>query len=250
MAIRKLLYATDIREPDFAEVERLLSLRKLGLEEVIFLAAGKVEDWEGKLDGYGVRFKTLAGEGPLVSRILSVARQEAASVIAASLNRDARRLLRSSLTKNLLRSSSVPGIILHHDAQILGVEEKGLFSHIVFATDWLPVSEKALEYLLGFKEIVRELEIVNVINKKLSVREMRNLKKRLEETRKIFLDHGMDAEAHVYAGKPPEEIMEAARDYDATCIVMGTTRKGRDIFSRSCSYRVAEEAAVPTLVIP
>ena len=84
------------------------------------------------------------------------------------------------------------------------------------------------------------------------MRDLRNLNKRLEETRQRLLDEGIDAEAHIYAGKPAEEIMLAARDYGATSIAMGTTRRWplMDIFSRSCSYKVAEGSAVPTLVIP
>jgi nucleotide-binding universal stress UspA family protein len=95
------------------------------------------------------------------------------------------------------------------------------------------------------------LEIVNVINKKLSVRDIRNLKMKLVETRKKFLDEDIDAEAHVYAGKPAEEIMLAAEDYEATCIIMGTSNKSsfEGLFSKSCSYGVAKEAAVPVMFI-
>ena len=52
--------------------------------------------------------------------------------------------------------------------------------------------------------------------------------------------------------KPFEELLLAARDYDATSIVMGTSCKSpqKEFFSRSCAYRVAEEAIVPTLVVP
>ena len=114
------------------------------------------------------------------------------------------------------------------------------------------MSEKSLIYLLNLKEVIRELELVTVISSRLSVRDMRNLKKRLAETRERLLDEGIDTEAHIYAGKPAEEIMLAARDYGATSIVMGTSRRSplKDIFSRSCSYEVAERAVVPTLVIP
>jgi nucleotide-binding universal stress UspA family protein len=131
------------------------------------------------------------------------------------------------------------------------VAEKSVFHHVVYATDWSLLSETVLKSLLDFKEVIEMLEIVSVIHKRLSIREMRNLKERLVETRKIFLDEGIDAEAHVYAGKPSEEIMLAARDYDATAIVMGTSRKSplQEIFSGSCSYRVAEEAAIPVMVI-
>jgi len=252
MEAGKLLYATNIRHASFSEVERLLVLRSLGLEEVIFLRATKVEGWERRLADYGLKSKTLRVEGPLAPRILNVAHQEAVSLIAANLNRDTRRLLRGSLTTELLRASPLPVLILPERTEASVSMQKGMFAHVIFATDWSAASERALDYLLNFKEIIKELEIVHVIHKKPSVRDMRNLQEKLSQARKIFLDHGIDAEAHVYAGKPSEEIMLAAKDYDTTCIVMGTTGMWtlKDMLLHSCSYRVAEASKVPTLVIP
>lgn len=251
MQVGKLLYVTDFRQPSFSEVERLMDLRSLGLEEVVFLHASKAEGWERRLADYGIDSKTFV-ERPRVARILDTARREAVSLIAASLNTHRRRRLRGSLTTDLLRASSLPVLILHEGAQASGSGEGGLFTHPVFATDWSGASEKAMNYLLKFKEDIKELEIIHVIDKKLSVGDIRNLKKKVTESRKIFLNQGIDAEGHIYAGKQSDEVMLAARDYDATCIVMGKTGKSavRDLFSPSCSYRVAEESVVPTLVVP
>ena len=252
MEAGKLLYATNVKHPSFAEVERLLVLQTLGLKEVIFLHETQVEGWDRRLADYGMNSKTLTVEGSLVPSILNLANQEAVSLIAANLNRNTRGLLRGSPTTQLLRTSSRPVIILPEGAQGSESPTEGMFAHVVFATDWSAASEKAIGYLVGFKEIIKELEIVHVIHKKLSVREMRSLKEKLSEARKVFLDQGIDAEAHVYAGKPSEEIMLAARDYDATCIVMGTTGMWtlKDKLLHSCSYRVAELSVVPTLVVP
>ena len=161
-------------------------------------------------------------------------------------------MLKGSLVKKLLKSSPVPVILLNQGTHPSRPLEKGLFHHVIYATDWSAVSEEVTEYLVSFRGIIKMLEIVNVIHKKLSVRELRSLKQRIAETRKIFLDEGIDAEAHIYAGKPHEEILLAAQDYDATSIVMGTSRKSslQDIFSASCSYRVAEETEIPVLFIP
>lgn len=251
MEIKKLLYVTDMKSPNFEDVDQLMVLRKLGLEELIFLNRMGVEDWDKRVEGYGLKAKILAGEGPVLRRILDSARQEEVSMIAASLNRGAKKAFSSSRTKRLIRSSPVPIMVLNEGARRAGTEEKGVFHHVVYATDWSPVSETVMKCLLDFKEVIEMLEIVSVIHKKLSVREMRNLKQRLVETRKIFLDEGIDAEAHVYAGKPSEEVMLAAREYDATSIVVGTSRKSTlpEIFSGGCSYRVAEEAEIPVLVI-
>ena len=252
MEARKLLYATNIRQPSFSEFERLLILRMLGLEEVIFLHSTKVEGWESKIADFGMNSKTLMAEGPLVPRILNVAHQEAASLIAATLNRDTRRLLRGSLITQLLRASTLPVLVLPEHVEAAESEKKGMFDHVIFATDWSAASERAFDYLLNFNTIIKELEIVHVIHKKPSVRDMRNLREKLSQARTIFLDHGIDAEAHVYAGKPSEEIMLSAKDYGATCIAMGTTGMWtlKDMLLHSCSYRVAEASLAPILVIP
>lgn len=254
MQVGKLLYVTDFGQPIFSEVERLVNLRSLGVKEVIFLHATKAEGWERRVDDYGIDFKTFMVEGPPVASILDTARKEGVSLIVTKLIRDKTRLLRGSLTKELLRGSNLPVLILPVRAAASEAMEKSVFTHLVFATDWSPSSGKALSYLLrlSLKTINETLEIVHVIDKKLSVRDMANLNYKLRESRKMFLDHGIDAEGHVYAGKTSEEIMLAARDYDATCIVMGTTGKSavKDLFSPSCSYRVAQESAVPTLVVP
>lgn len=251
MVIKKLIHVTDMNSPRFEDVDQLMVLRKLGLEEVIFLNTSGIKDWDKRVEAYGVKPRTLAGQGPVLSRILDAARQEDPSMIAASLNRRRRTLLRGSLIKKLLRSSPVPVMLLNQETHPSGPLEKGVFHHVIYATDWSPVSESVLKYLLNFKEVIDMLEIVNVIHKKLSVRELRSLKKRITEIRRIFLDRGIDAEAHIYAGKPHEEILLAAADYDATAIVMGTSCKSpmQEIIHRSCSYRVAEEAEIPILVI-
>jgi nucleotide-binding universal stress UspA family protein len=254
MEVGKLLYVTDVRQPSFSDVEPVLALRTLGLNEVIFLHTTKVEGWDTRLADYGLTSKTFMVDRRLMPAILNAAHREGVSLIAASLNRDKRGLMRGSVTTELLRGSTLPVLIIPEEVQASESMEGDVFNHLVFATDWSPASEKALRYLLSIdlKTTTKTLDIVHVIDKKLSVRDMHTLKYKLTESRKIFLDHGIDAEGHVYAGKTSEEIMLAARDYDATCIVMGTTGKSRlkDLFSPSYSYRVAEESVVPTLVVP
>ena len=252
--VAKLLYVTNMRQPSFSEVERLLALRTLGLKEVVLLHTTKVEDWETRLANQGINSKTLTVDGPLVPGILNAAHREAISLVAANLKRDKRGPLRGSLTTQLLKASTLPMLILPEGTQASEPMEKSVLTNLVFATDWSPSSGNTLRYLLSLnlKTITETLEIVHVIEKKLSIRDMANLNYKLTEWRKIFLDDGLDAEGHVYAGKASEEIMLAARDYDATCIVMGTTGKSavKDLFSPSCSYRVAEVSVVPTLIIP
>lgn len=252
MQITRILYVTDREKPSFSEVERLMAFRRLGLEEIIFLHPKGELEWEKRVGDYGVKSKTLVGQSPVLPIILSTVEQETASMIAADLNKGTEKVFSGSRVKKLLRSTPVPILVLNEDAQTKTSERNGIFDHIIFATDWSPLSDMAISYLLGFKEIIKMVEIVNVISKRLSIRDMRALNKRLLKTRKIFLDEGMDAEAHVYAGKPPEEIMLAALEYSGTAIVMGTSRKSplKAFSSGSCSYRVAGDTVLPALFIP
>jgi nucleotide-binding universal stress UspA family protein len=252
MEVKKLLYVTDIEEPDLSEVEQLLVLRKLGLEEVLFLCPNTPKDWEKRLGDYGLKSRTLKWEGSLLPGILDAMQKEKISIMAVSLGKASGKVFGVSRMKKMLRSSYVPVIVLHGGVRISEHTENGIFHHCVIATDWSPVSETAINYLLNFREIIEVLEVVYVVNKRLSVRDMRSLKQRLVETRKTFLDRGIDTETHVYAGKSADEIMLAAKDYGATSIIMGTSGRSflKDFFSRSCSYQIAEEATVPAFFIP
>ncbi|MBE9550792.1 MAG: universal stress protein [Proteobacteria bacterium] len=151
-----------------------------------------------------------------------------------------------------LASAGGPVLVVNKGQKDLDFVAKGVFERILFTTDWSPTSLRALEYILGFKKLVKELDIVNVIYDKLTVRAIRELKKRLIETRARCLDEDIEAEYHLYAGETASEIILAAEEYDSTAIVMGLTRRQRfrDIFRGTPSCRVASRASLPTLMVP
>ena len=253
MEIRKLLYVSGPDEPDPAHMRSLMTLRQIGLEEILLLHTSRAENWKNIGFDYGVRSEELIYEGPALPKILDAVHQEKASLVAVSQKGETKEFVNGRLMKNLLKKSPVPVIVFNKTVHGSGSDRDGLFHHVIFATDWSRASRVALEYfLLNFKGIITMLEIVNIINMRLSVRDIRNLRRKLEGSRKVFLDMGIDAESHIYAGKPPEEIILAAKDYNATSIVMGTSSKPlkRSIFSKSCACMVARETEVPALIIP
>jgi nucleotide-binding universal stress UspA family protein len=253
MEIRKLLYVSGTDEPDIVHIRSLMALRQIGLEEILFLHPNKMETWETIGCDYGIRSEALIYEEPALPKILDVVHEKKASLVAVSQTGKAKKFVNGGLTRDLLKKSPVPLIVFSKTGQGSGRDHESLFHHVIFATDWSRASKVALEYfLLNFKGIIGMLEIVNVINLRLSVRDIRNLKRKLEGTRKVFLDMGIDAESHIYAGNPPEEIILAAKDYNATSIVMGTAFRPfiRSIFSKSCACVMAREAEVPALIIP
>jgi len=85
------------------------------------------------------------------------------------------------------------------------------------------------------------------------VKDMRELKDRLQRTRRICLDEGINTEAHIYAGDVAEEIVTASKDYRGSIIVVGSnTRRSlmKRIFKKSTIYTVIKNAAVPVFFIP
>jgi len=252
MALEKLLHVANSTEVNTKEIERFAALRELGLEEVILFKLPNGDNWKAQLGDLGIQVKTITMEGSRISSVLETARREGVSFISTHIDEESKRVLRRPLAKELLKSSLVPVMLIPKVLEIQGVRQNRMFDNVVFATDWSESCKKAMRYLLDFRKVIKALEIVNVVEKRLSVREMRELRYKLSAWRSAFLDHGIDAESHIYAGNRQEEILSAAKDYRATCIVMGSSHKPtlKRIFRRSCVYGVAEGSVVPTIVVP
>jgi len=259
VALERLLYATNLDEPKSRLLESLLETTKVGLREVVFLhAGGKImaerysQDWETRFSSLGAKVWTHGEEGNLVASILRVASGNNFSLVAAEVSSDGARAVSRRAIRRLVKGLTVPVLIARQAGEMAQPPVAGVFDHVVFATDWSPASERATSFILGLNGLIKEMDIVNVIKEKLTVGEMRGLKKKLQDTRRMFSSQGIDAEFHIYAGRTAEEIMLAAQDYHATLIVMGNSRKAavRKIFPGRTVYKVAEETVVPTLFIP
>ena len=255
MEARKLLYATDLKEKSlsFNLLKGILSVRKLDFDEIAFLQTTPFDSWMKGLSDLNIKSKIILDDQLLPHGILKAAKNEEASLIVVNLEKKEGRTSRNSIIRQLIKDSSLPILFINNTNKEIKPNGKGIFTCVVFATDWSHTSEKAFAFLLGFKKILGELEIVNVIKGKLTIKEMRELKDRLAETRKICLDNKIDAESHIYAGKTSEEVMTAARDYKAAMIVVGgeSKKKGlRRLFKKSSSWKVACEADLPVLVVP
>jgi len=255
MEARKLLYATDLKENSlsFNLLKGILPVRELDLDEITFLQTTPFDSWMKGLSDLSIKSKIILDDQLLPHGILNAAKNEGASLIVVNLDRKEGKTSRNSIIRQLIKHTSLPILFINNSNHEVKPEGKGIFACVVFATDWSRTSEKALAFLLGFKKILGELEIVNVIKGKLTIKEMRQLKDRLMKTRKICLDNKIDAESHIYAGKTSEEILTAARDYKAAMVVVGgeSGKKGLGkFFKKSSSWEVACEADLPVLVVP
>lgn len=175
---------------------------------------------------------------------MTAAQEKQVSCIVADLDRDAH----GAALRDLALKSPMPVLVLDRDAS-----GKDLLDHVIFATDWSPPSGKAMEQILALGELIYELDIIHVISEKLTVKDMRELKERLEHTRKVCLNEGINAESHIYAGDVAEEIVTASEDYRGSIIIMGSgTEKTlwQRLCKRSTVYSVIRQAAVPVLFVP
>ncbi len=254
MEIRKILFATDLEDQAFSlnSLSQILPLQELGLEQIFFLQTTPFDIWIKGLSASKVEARIIVDEDLSFSRILKAAEEEDVSLIVTSLSKNKTKASRGLVIRKLIRQSTRPILFANNIDQMGEPDEKGLFSHIVFATDWSLESEKALNYLLGLKKIIGELEVVNVIDRKLTIRDMRELKERLAQSRKKFLDEKIDAEPHIYAGKTLEEILTAAKDYKATMVVIGGGSEKRSLtglFKKNFLYKIADKATLPVLVV-
>ena len=255
MNINKLLYATDLTKQalTYTLIKKIQFFQQLGMDEIVFLQTTLFDDWTRGLSDIGVKSKVLMEKKLSSSSILRTAREARVSLIVINLDMNVKKKYHNSIIKGLIKQTSLPILFVNSNGKITVSDDKDLLTNIVFATDWSPVSENAFKYLLALKKNIGQLDIINVINKKLTVKDMRKLRERLAKTRKICLGEGIDAEAHIYAGKTAEEVLLASKDYRATIIFMGGRTKNKnilDLFTGSTPYRIAVEAFTPVLIIP
>ncbi len=252
MEIRRVLCAADVRAATQKLFEALVSIKKIGLEEIILLPNRPPDDLRERLSQWGINLRGVEASGSFVSRIVDTARREDVSLVVANMERERGGFFRGSPARDLIKNAHLPLLLTYEDGKEGSYAKRGIFDSVVLATDWSAPAQRALGYIIALKAIIGVLDIVTVLNEKPTVKHIRQLKARIEEVRRICLREKIDAESHIYAGKTAEEILLAARDYNATLIAMGTGRKGslKEIFWGSASYRVAEEATVPVLIIP
>ena len=250
--IKKILYIPYLKEPTYDLLEGLLDIKKIGLEEIIFLSEKFPQGLKEKLSEHGINLRIDQGSGELIPSILDVASKENASFIVAHLNREKRKMFKGSVVRNLIKNTRLPLLLIYENGEEKNFSTKGLFDNVILAINWSDSTQRALLYIIGLKALVVLMDVVYVLSEKPTVKDIRQLRDRVEEIRTICLEETIDTESHIYAGKTPEEILLAAKDYKATLIVMGYGSKGllKEIASGSACYQVAEESPVPVLIIP
>ena len=288
MQIKKLLFVTDFEELWFDALQSLMDLRKVGLNHVVFLHVIEREkvamrrgtgylkgeelklkemanvrfiDWAESLFEMGMECGAYVVVGDPVPKILSTAEVEKVDIIVTGRHKKAKTkgLYIDSQTLELLRRTTVP-VLVHKYMTKDGKVNKAPFEKPLLATDWSAPCARAIEYILGLKNITKKVEIIHILTEKEmeghSKTELQKIekesKKRLEEVRLTFEGAKIEADTHLYVGQVAEQIGTAARELNATMIVTGSTGKGawRARWLGSVSHEVAEKIDLPTLLVP
>jgi len=288
MEIKKLLFVTKFEELCFDAVQSLLSLREAALDHIVFVnvierdkvamrrgtgyqkeeeirlretANIRFIDWAEGLYEQGMEVGVYIVVGSLVAEVIKAAQKEEADLIV--IGRSHKSMLeqfysRSEITE-LIRRTSTPVLVYKPIPENVIVLEKP-FERPLLATDWSAASLRAVEYLKGLKDITQKIDVIHVASKKeltgsttMEVQETRKEKRqKLEEICDILEAAGIEARSHVYIGDPVQEIEKAARECQATMVVLGSSGKAAwaEKWVGSIPRAIAEKSIYPTLLIP
>lgn len=288
MKIRKLLFVTKFEELCYDALNSLLELRNAALEHVIFLnvierdkvamkrGSGYLKeeevklketanirfiDWAENLFELGMEVGAYIEVSTLIPEILKVIERESPDlvVIGRSHKGTLEQLYSGSDVTELVRRTDVPILVFKHMMEDKIVPEK-LFKRLLFATSWSETSEKAIGYIKGLKNVIGEVHIMHVVKESSlkspdthDVQKVRKAeRKRLDDLCEELENAGINARPHVYVGDPEKEIEKAAKEYQATMVIIGSSDKAA-ILERwvgSVSKNIADKSVFPCLIIP
>jgi nucleotide-binding universal stress UspA family protein len=287
MEIKKILFVTKFDKLSYNALTSLLVLRKASLEHFVFLnviekdkvamkrgmgylkeeevklkemANIRFIDWAENLFEMGMEVGAYIKVSSLIPEILKVVKKESPDliVIGRSGKGTLEQLYAGSDVSELTRQTDVPILVFKHLAEDNIVPEK-LFERPLFATNWSETNKTAVEYIKGLKNVIGEIHVMHVVKesalKGSDTHEVQKIRKserkRLELLCRELEDAGIKARAHVYAGDPQKEIEKAAKEYQASIIILGSSDKAA-ILERwvgSISKNIADNSIYPCLLI-
>jgi nucleotide-binding universal stress UspA family protein len=288
MDIKKLLFVTKFDELCYDALKTLLVLRKAALEHVVFLnvierdkvamkrGSGYLKeeevrlketanirfiDWAENLFEMGLEVGAYMEVSTLIPEILRVVKIESPDliVIGRSHKGPLEQLYAGSDVIELIRRSKVPVLIFKHMIEDNLVPEK-LFERPLFATNWSDTGKKSIEYIKGLKNVIGEIHVIHVLKESAlkssdthEVQMVRKVeRKKLDDICDELEAAGINARPHVYVGDPQKEIEKAAKEYQTTMIILGSSEKAAILerWTGSISKNIADKSVYPCLLIP
>ena len=287
MDIKKLLFVTKFNDLSYNALQSMLCLRKASLHHVVLthvierekvamhrgLGYQKSEeiklretanirfiDWAENLFEQGMEVGVYIVVGNLVTKVIEAARKEKPDLIVIGRSHKGfiDQLYTGSDITEIIRQANIPVLIYKPPTDKLDLMDTP-FERPLLATDWSPASMLALEYLLPLKGVVNKVDVIHVASDKEltgSAMEMQKVRKqsraKLEEMVDRLVANGIEARAHVYVGDPEEEIERAAKDCQASMIVLGSSSKSAwaERWLGSTPRIIAEKSPYATFIVP
>ena len=288
MKINKLLFVTKFEELGFNAVQSLLRLTQADLSHIVFINVIERErialqrgkgyrkdeeirmretanirfiDWAENLFERGMEVGVYIVVGNLVSEVIKAARKEETDLIVIGRSHKGvlEHLYSGSDVTELLRRTATP-VLVYKQLSETSISIEKPFERPLLAVDWSPASMKAVAYLKNLKGVISELSVVHVASEKdlkgssaMAIQKTRkDMRNKLDEICNDFEAEGIEAREHLYIGEPEAEIEKAARDCQATMIVLGSSAKTAWVekWLGSTPRSIAEKSVYPTLLIP
>jgi nucleotide-binding universal stress UspA family protein len=217
-------------------------------------------DWAENLFEQGMEVGVYIVVGNLVTKVIDAARKEKPDMIVIGRSHKGfiDQLYTGSDITEIIRQANIPVLIYKPPADKLDLMDTP-FERPLLATDWSPASMLALEYLLPLKGVVKKVDVIHVASEKDltgSAMEMQKVRKqsraKLDEMADRLAASGIEARAHVYVGDPEEEIERAAKDCQASMIVLGSSGKSAwaERWLGSTPRIIAEKSQFATFIVP
>jgi nucleotide-binding universal stress UspA family protein len=288
MEIKKLLFVTKFEDLCYDALNSLLSLQKAALEHVVFLnvierdsvamkrgqgylkeeevklketANIRFIDWAENLFEMGLEVGAYIEVSALIPEILKVIDSEKPDLIVIGRSHKGKleQLYSRSDISELTRRTQIPILVFKHMVEDKMVPER-IFERPLFATSWSNSSEQAVQCLKGLGKVMGELHVMHVVKEKdlkhpdtHAVQMVRKKeRKRLDTLCAELEEAGISARPHVYVGDPEKEILKAAKEYQATMIVLGFSERNAimERWMGSISRNIADNSVYPCLLFP
>jgi len=245
MEFKKILHITESNDWQENEINYLGKFISLGMEELFLIH--KDSDVSNEISRFHFEIKLGPHETKGFNNIMKFVEDEKISIISINRSKGSNKILSHNIER-FIRFSPVPIFIFDIRREKKFMDNIAPFDQVVFATALDSLSEKLIQFILNINSL-KILEIVYVIDRKLSLRDLRVVREKLNKIRRLFLNNGIDAEIHIYAGKIPQEIILASKDYNCSSIIMGVSDRRKSLLTRSPSYVVARDSDTAVLFI-
>ncbi|HWS21931.1 MAG TPA: universal stress protein [Methanoregula sp.] len=187
--------------------------------------------------------------------------EKVSSIIIGSRGRGlVKGLLIGSVSTDILRHGKTHLLIIRHslaeglEGEVFSRFCPGIFTRILFPTDFSEPAQKALSSLKDIKGL-GEVHLLHVVTKGETQAEIESnvqeATKRLEEIKTEITGAGLSVKSHIRLGRPPDEIISFADAENISLILMSSHGKGllTELFIGSTTLGVAIHTNRPLMVI-